>query len=73
MTGECKYVQKQQRFKKVNGNVTIIDFDMTFKLRLSRKIAQNGICSMTVPYDDLEELKKDYGNSSARMIYDEKE
>lgn len=37
-SGTGKYSQKQTRFKKRNGNVTIVDMNMEFKLRLSRQI-----------------------------------
>lgn len=36
MNGDCKYSCKQTRFKKDNANVTIIDMEMHYKLRLSR-------------------------------------
>ena len=42
MSGDARYVQRQQRFKKSNGNVTIYDFNMKFKLRLSRKVSSDG-------------------------------
>lgn len=47
MNAKAKYIQRQQRFKKQNGNVTIIDFDMIFKLRLSRKLSDAGIFAYT--------------------------
>lgn len=45
--GDCKFRQKQQRFKKNNANVIISDFQMTFKLRLSRRIDAPGEFTVT--------------------------
>lgn len=46
-SGRGKYTQMQTRFKKRNGNVTIIDMDMEYKLRLSRCVNEVGLCVRT--------------------------
>lgn len=46
---------------------------MNYKLRLSRKVIDKGKYSRTVPYDDLDELRDDYKDSSARIAFNEDE
>lgn len=69
MNGECKYKQQQQRFKKDNGNITIIDFEMTYKLRLSRSIIDNGQFALSFPYKSLYNLRRDYSDHRNHLVY----
>lgn len=69
--GAGTYTQQQTRFKKHNGNVTIIDMNMTFKLRLSREINEKGMHVSTDPFKNVYQHSLIYKNPRTQIVFSE--